>query len=442
MREVAALALPMMLTALSGNLMLVLDRIILGYYSLEAMNSAAAAHSATIPFIFAVWAITAIAEVFVGQFNGAGKYSRVAKPVWQMIWFSLFTLIFFLPVGLWAGPFILTDAFRQEGLPYYQWIMCTGFLMPLNGALSSFFVGRGKVTLITLTAVFGNLLNLGLDLLLVFGISDFLPAMGPRGAAIATVLAESVQVAMLFFVFLKPSNKKRFHTHIWKVHWPTFKKCLDVGVPNAVSHLIEFSVWYVIFIMMGKIGVQHVSILQIGQTLFILFTFLADGLQKGVVALASNAIGEGAIKRVPRILKSSIKMHVCMVSLLAIPFLMFPEALIKLFLGDTLNTLQVDAVVQYGRIALIWVWVFLFFDDLVWMIAGILTAAGDTKFVMLMNSFSAWFFAVVPVYIWVFLMKGDPTMVWKLMAFYGFMNFLLFFWRYNTGRWKKITIAS
>ena len=442
MREIGSLALPMMLMAFSTSFMVFLDRIILGYYSLEAMNSVAAATSAALPFIFGAWAVTAIAEVFVGQFNGAKKHLRVGKPVWQMIWFSLFTLAFFLPAGLWAGPFILSDAFRQEGLPYYEWIMSTGFLMPLNASVASFFVGRGSVKLVTIMAVLGNLLNLGLDIILVFGIPDFLDPMGPKGAAIATVFAEVVQIIVLLVAFLKPTYRKNFNTHVWRFHWPTFKKCLDVGVPNAVSHLIEFSAWYVIFIIMGLMGKQHITILQIGQTLFILFTFLADGLQKGVIALSSNAIGEGKIKKVPRILISSIKLHVCMVGLLAIPFLFFPEAFIKLFLGSASTALPIEDVLHHGRIALAWVWAFLFFDDLVWIIAGILTAAGDTKFVMIMNSISTWFFGVMPVYVFVFLLKSSPVMVWQLMALYGFLNFLFFLWRYNRGQWKKFTLTA
>ncbi|MBM3610878.1 MAG: hypothetical protein FJX18_05085, partial [Alphaproteobacteria bacterium] len=126
--EIFTLALPMMLTALSNNLMLFLDRIILGHYSLDAMNSAAAAGSVTLPFVFGGYAITAIAEVFVGQRNGARKYSLVAQPVWQMLWFSLILMLFFIPMGLFMGPFILVDSFLKEGLPYYQWLMCFGFL--------------------------------------------------------------------------------------------------------------------------------------------------------------------------------------------------------------------------------------------------------------------------------------------------------------------------
>ena len=440
-REITSLAFPMMLTALSTNLMIFFDRIILGHYSLEAMNSVAAASSAIMPFVFGAWAVASIAEIFVGQFNGAQKYEKVGQAVWQMLWFSLGLMIFFIPMGLYAGPFIITKPFYNEGLPYYQWIMSTGYLSSFNAALASFFIGRGHVKLVMVSAILGNAINLGLDVLLVFGVDGFLSPMGTEGAAIATVLSEIMQVLILLVVFLSPTNRKKFNSHDWSFHWPIFKDSLKIGMPNAVSHLIGMSAWYFIFAITGATSIQHVTILQIGQTIFILFTFLADGLQKAVIALASNAIGEGKLRKVPKILKSSIKFHILMISILAIPFLFFPDIFISAFLGDK-TAIPIDTIMHHGRTALAWVWAFLLFDDFVWIIAGILTAAGDTKFVMLMNSVSSWFFGVIPVYIFVIILKKDPVVVWKLMALYGIINLFLFLWRYNKGAWKKIIISE
>lgn len=437
LKEIGMLALPMMLTALSNNLMLFLDRIILGHYSLDAMNSAAAAGSATLPFVFGGYAIAAIAEVFVGQRNGAKKYSLVAQPVWQMIWFSCLLMLFFIPMGLFMGPFILIDCFMKEGLPYYQWLMCFGFVTGFHTALSSFFIGRGHVKLITFVAIFGNLLNLVLDVLFVFGIPHILDPMGTTGAAIATVIAEITQVVILFAVFLGKENRHIFKTHVWRFKRKLFKECLRIGTPNALSHLITMSAWYVIFAITGLTSPEHVTVFQIGQTIFVLFTFLADGIQKGIIALASNAIGQGILKKVPKILIASIKLHVVLITLLAIPFLIFPEPFIQLFLSDQNLSVPLEVILDQGRQALIWVWLFLFCDDLVWMTAGILTAGGDTKFVMLMNGVSTWFFGVVPIYLFIFKWHYDPSTVWPLMLGYGIINCIFFFWRYSKGKWKN-----
>lgn len=440
--EVWTLAFPMMISALSNNAMVFLDRIILGNYSLDAMNSGAAAGNAVLPFCFGAWAIAAISEVFVGQFNGAQKYEKVAQPVWQMIWFSLGLVLFFVPAGIFGAPYIIADSFHEHGIPYFKWFMSFGFCFPLTAALTGFFVGRGEVRMVTLVAVIANILNLGLDLLLVFGWSDLIPSMGAEGAAIATAFAEAIQALVLFVFFLRPMYRKKFKTLNWQFNRSLFWDCLRIGFPNAVSHMIEMFAWYMIFVIMGMISKEHVTVLLIGQSLFILFAFMADGLQKGVMALASNAIGEKSLERIPKILKSATLLHVMMLGVLAIPLLCYPDPLIKLFLSQRPVDMPLEEVMQHARIALAWMWVYLIFDDFVWILSGILTAAGDTKFVMWMNSFSVWTFAVLPVYIFVFKMGKEAPMVWQLTAFYGMMSCLFFWGRYKSGKWKTMKITE
>ena len=104
-RELFTIAFPLMLSILSGNLMMFLDRLILANYSLEAMNAAAAAGMACMVIQYGAIGIASIAEVFVGQYNGAKKYAQAAQPTWQMVWFSLMTTVIFLAAAKWSGPF-------------------------------------------------------------------------------------------------------------------------------------------------------------------------------------------------------------------------------------------------------------------------------------------------------------------------------------------------
>src|SRR5437016_5655252 len=90
-RELWAIAFPLMLTALSGSLMIFVDRLILSHYSTEAMNAVATIGTTCMIFIYGAIGISSIAEVFVGQYNGSKQKSKMGEPAWQMIWFSLMT---------------------------------------------------------------------------------------------------------------------------------------------------------------------------------------------------------------------------------------------------------------------------------------------------------------------------------------------------------------
>ena len=66
------------------------DRWILSMYSLHSMNAAIVVTSIVSIFQFAPLAVTSISEVFVGQYNGAGRYKEIGRPVWQMLWLCFF----------------------------------------------------------------------------------------------------------------------------------------------------------------------------------------------------------------------------------------------------------------------------------------------------------------------------------------------------------------
>ena len=99
-------------------------------------------------------------------------------------------------------------------------------------------------------------------------------------------------------------------------------------------------------------------------------------------------------------------------------------------------------IITHGRLTLVWVWCALFCDELGWIISGILTAAGDTRFVMKLSCISVSCFWMLPVFSFSLILKDKPGALWGMMVCYGAMNFLLFFRRYKRGEWKNVQISS
>jgi len=66
------------------------------------------------------------------------------------------------------------------------------------------------------------------------------------------------------------------------------------------------------------------------------------------------------------------------------------------------------------------------FDGMAWVIDGILTAAGDVKFIMLMNAIGTWLFCVLPIYWFVIQWESGSLMTLKLIAVFCFVCKLLF----------------
>jgi MATE family multidrug resistance protein len=442
-RELWRISLPLMLTALSGSLMLFCDRLILARYSIEAMNAASTAGMAVAVFQFGAVSIAAIAEVFVGQYNGAKKQNLLGEPVWQMIWFSCLTLLAFLPLGLFASQWFLPPKYSDLGTPYFMWLMIFGPLLPMISAVAAFYIGQGLVKLVTIAALFGNLINLVLGIMLVFGVPKLgIPAMSTEGAAIATVIAQSIQFAILFVVFLNHHHRKNHGTGHYKFNRSMFFQCIRIGLPSSIGHMIEIGAWAAMAYMLSWVSERHVTLLAIGQSIYILFAFASDGLQKGVIAVTSNFIGAKQLSMVRKVLRSAVILSAYIIAVLAIPLLISPEWVVNSFIPSTLPGPELIELRALAELTLFWIWIYFVFDIVVWVLAGILTAAGDTAFIMLINAVNAWFFALIPVYFFVVKMNGPAILTWKLSVLYISINMLCFFWRYRSNKWKRLHLVA
>ena len=438
-RELWTLAYPMILAFLSGNLMMFADRLFLANYSMAAMNAAAAAGMAIAVFQYGAATITSIAEVFVGQFNGAKEYRRVAAPVWQMLWFCVAMLFLFVALARWGGPVLLADYhYADQGLPYYQWLLYFGVATPMIAALSGFFVGTGKTRCVMVITIVGNLLNVGLDYLMIFGVDGWLPSMGAKGAAIATGISQVVQVIAFFVLFFSESNREKYGTTEWKLEVPLFWRCLRVGVPNAVGHMIEWTAWALTLRLMAAAGEHHLTVATIGQSMYMLVAFGFEGVQKAVTTLAANRLGANKGEGIWAVWRSAIKLLV----LFGIPFgallLGYPDPIIAEFLSTESPPSDIALLTPMLRITALGVFTYYLVDGFTWICVGVLTAAEDTWFVMWVNGVTAWLCAMLPI--WLLMVKFDfsPALYFLIISFYGACNAAIFYRRMRSRDWMQV----
>lgn len=322
--------------------------------------------------------------------------------------------------------------------------MLFGPITALIPALSSFFVGKGQVKIVTICVVIGNVLNVFLDMLFIFGWKNYIPSLGVEGAAIATVISQVIQVIILFYVFIKKKNRDKYGTANIKFKPKIFLKCLKVGSPNAVGHMLEMGAWTFIMHILAATGEDYVTVFAVSQGFFVLFTFAIDGLRQGVTAVASNIMGSNRFDLIPKLLKSAVFIHLIMVIVLLGPVILYPELLIKKFLYASHNSPELidGAIIAAASTSIIYLSVYFVFDGISWIIAAILTSAGQTLFTLIANAFNAWTFAVLPMLIVAHYNKVGFTTSWQFSMIYGFINASVFFWRYKSGVWRHNKVLA
>jgi multidrug resistance protein, MATE family len=427
------ITIPLMLATLSGALMLFVDRLFLAHYSTAAMNAATSTGMTFAVFQFGAISIAAIAEVFVGQYNGAKQYRKIGPSVWQMLWFSIATTPLFWVLGLFGHVFI-ADALLAEGLPFFQTLMFLGPGFPLFAALSAFFIGRGQTKMVTLAVFISGLLNIVLDRVLIFGWGPF-PELGTQGAALATGLAQWTSVVFMFTIFFNKENRKQYASDHSKFDKTLFLNCIKIGSPTAIGHMLVIAGWAVMLNVLSSVSFEHMTVFAVGQSIWMLTSFITDGGHKGATALTANLIGAKQSHKVADVLKAGILLHGCLALVAVVPLLLISDILVGWFL-DSQDLTLVAMSIEGCR----WLWLAFVFDGLMWIVIGILTAGGDTRFIMLMSTLTGWLFGLLPVYVFIAILEWRPPMSMFLMVTFTLGGFICFYLRYRLGTWLKLQL--
>ncbi len=440
LRELLQISFPLIVSLMSSGLMIFLDRLFLAHYSLESLNASAHAGAAVQFLQFWVIATVCIAEVFVGRFNGAGKIEKLGRPTWQMIWLAVGSFFIYIPIGLFLGPYIfLNEDYQQLEVEFFRILTCFIPMSAVSAAISAFYIGRGKVRFITVVMLASNLLNVLLDALLIFGFSTWIPPLGIAGAAIGTGVAQTCQAIILFLAFFCPTNRVVYGTGKWKFKKRLFLSCIRIGLPGSVAHSLEILAWVLIFDLMSRLGTHYMTVVTIAQSILFMFSFITEGVSKGATAIAANFIGSQKHHLVWKLFISGTKFYTFVFLLLSIFLVWHPETMIRWFLPEIEElTLDTHKTVQD---ACFWVWIYFIFDGISWLLIGLLTAAGDTRFVMKIGAFAPLVFAFFPVYLFVFQWGGAPSLTWMMIAFYAFASGGIYFWRFRSERWKELVLA-
>ncbi len=444
LKEIWTISWPLMLGLLSSSFMLFADRLLLARYSKAALNACATAGMATYVLMIIPLIIAGISEVFVGRYHGAGKMKEVGKAVWQMLWLSAATLPLFL-LSAWIFPFFFFSGTGNEELEtlYFQWLIYFAPVFCSTIALTGFFVGIGRVTIVTCCALLGNVVNVGLDILFIFGYGP-IPEMGIKGAALATGLSQVAQTLFLGFIFLQKTYREKYETANFRFDKNCFKESVQIGAPAGLGRFLEVIAHFVFFRIVLLSGSENLTIITVVQSFYLLMGFIIEGVSKGVSSIAANLIGgKQSDALIHKVLNSTFRLQVVFAAILFACLMLFSDPLLTMFFSDQdMSLLQNPQIRATTQAALIWMCVFFLFDGFGWTYMGFLTACGDTKFLLYAGIVLNWLGYILPAYLVLGLAKGSAAQGWMIISFYAIMTFLTYRWRYKVGGWKQAVQKS
>ncbi len=435
-KEIIKFTIPMVLNVLVMNLMFTVDRLFLTKYSLDSMNAAALGGSFSSITLFLGIGITQVANIFVGQYNGAKEYLKIGRPVWQMIYFSLILIIFFVPLGYFCDHLgLFPPIYFNEGVNYLSPLLIFGWLPALSSALAAFFIGRGKSTVVIMVFFLGNIINCFLDFILIFGVNDIIPAMGAKGAAYATIMGEIFFIISFATIFLKKNYREKYGTLDYKFRLKLFCNCIKVGFPLSMGMITSQIGWLLMMICFSKTSRELATCESIGVLLWMFFIFCAQGCARSLTALSSNLIGKGLQKEIENLLMLFLKSNICLFIVFSIPLIFYQDFILNFVIDVNDNTAYLRSELSS---LMVLIWFTLLLDGMYYLICGVLNAGGDTKFPMFLEISSLWIIAVIPTLILFFTNRLNSIIpIYVLICTSQLINVTIIYYRYKQKKWFK-----
>lgn len=207
-RHVFAIAIPIIIQNGITNFVSLLDNIMVGQVGTLQMSGVSIVNNLIFVFNLCVFGATSGAGIFTAQFHGSQDHEGIRHTFRFKLIACLLLSTLGLGVFLGLGNPLIGIYLRGEGDPTaaeqtlqygleYLKVMLWG-LLPF--ALSNAYAGTlrecGQTRVPMLAGIVAVFVNLGLNYLLIFGHLG-LPAMGVRGAALATVISRYVELGIL-----------------------------------------------------------------------------------------------------------------------------------------------------------------------------------------------------------------------------------------------------
>ena len=246
-----------------------------------------------------------------------------------------------MAVGLyWLDPILyafgasdVTITYAREYMEIILWgNILTHIYYGLNSMLRS--IGHPKIAMYaTIVAVVTNII---LDPIFIFVLD-----MGVRGAALATMISQLVSVIIELVIFLNPKEVIYFHRGIWRLKRDITMRALGIGTAPFLMHMASC---FVVIVLNNQLkrygGDMAIATYGIANRFMFFFAMVVMGLNQGMQPIVGYNYGAKLFDRMVRALKLTAMCATCVMGVLWLFGLVWPEGFIRLFTHDELLIAQ------------------------------------------------------------------------------------------------------
>jgi multidrug resistance protein, MATE family len=434
------LALPLMISAGFMSLTLFTDRTLLYWHKSSEMAASAAMGAGAL-----YWTINCLPmgllgylSTFVSQYRGAGQPQRVGvayQHAWALAW--MIAPIFLL-IAI-ASPWIFSVAGHEPDLAraesqYLSILLIGGVAILFYNVQSGLLTGQGRTSVVLAVDAFSTLVNLALDIVLIFGWGPF-PELGVVGAAVATAISFWIKLPIMLWIISRDQRlKDEFNIGVRRP-WERdmFRRLVVYGAPSGLQMLAESGCFSVIMLQVGALGKLPMAATTLALGINVLAFVPMIGLGIGLGVLVGQHLTSGHVHLAKRTVWWGLALSILYTSGFAIALGGFPETMASFYgWGSSPERFAIMQPLLVPLLQIIAIYCVL--DGLQIVFVGAIKGAGDTWFVLFATFLTSGGSVAVGMIIQAII--GPSLMLWWYVIAGWVAAMALAFWlRYLQGAW-------
>ncbi|MBC7259998.1 MAG: MATE family efflux transporter [Chloroflexi bacterium] len=321
------------------------------------------------------------------------------------------------------------------GSLYMRIILLSSFfgfpLSVLNGIMRA--AGDTKTPMYVTAAM--NAWNVAAAYGLIFGAGP-LPALGVRGAAIATASARVVGGGLAMWIVFTGRRLVRVEPgRVLQWNRAIVGEMLRLALPSAGENLVLRAGSIAFTRIVSSLGTESIAAHEIAVTVESLSFMPGFGLSVAATTLVGQSLGAGRLDMAEKSIRASLRYALIVMNIIALVFAVFGRSLAAIF-GAT------PAVVDLAGMAVRLAALEQASMAVQMVLGGSLRGAGDTRSPMYVTFIGTICFRIITVYLFTIVFGWGLAGVWLGTAVDWGGRAALMYWMFRRGRWKTIRVLE
>ena len=432
-KAIILLSIPMVLEMIMESIFAIADIFFVSKLGTDAIATVGLTES-MLTIIYSIGMGLSIATTaLVSRRIGEKKpYDASVTAVQSIIAGALVSLLIGIPGVLFAKDLLklmgASSEMIEQGYLYTSILLGSNIIIMLLFIINAVFRSSGDAAISMRVLLLANVANIILDPIFIFGFGP-IPAMGIKGAAIATSIGRGIAVVYQFYILFKGNGRIKIFKQTLRFNLKVMQNLIKISLGGIGQSIIATSSW----IGMVRIIALFGSTALAGYTIairIIIFVFLPTwGISNAAATLVGQNLGANKPERAEKAVWTTGYVNMILLSIVSIIFIIEPHFFIRLFI-DNVDVIHTGAkglrIISIG---------FIFYAMGMVMIQAF-NGAGDTRTPTIINIISFWIIEIPLAYFLANMNGVNEYGVYTAIIIAESIMTLIAVWLFKKGNWK------